>query len=125
MICSVNVMKRVGWMFARFVALAVAMFGAWLFIANVTELDYSGGVLAWILVSGALGAFGGSLFLLSIDGPERFRRRGLRVLGWLGMLACVILPTALSILMLPLVVVLLPTLFMRASGADEQAITSA
>jgi hypothetical protein len=101
--------RQMGLMFARLVALAVTLLGGWLFIINLIELNYEGWVLAWILVSGLIGAIGGPLFLLSIDGPRRFRVRSWRMSGWLLMLGSVLLPTSFQLYALPLVLLLAPT----------------
>lgn len=95
-------------MFARFVALAVTILGAWMFAINLIELDFEGWVLSWILASGLAGVCGGVIYMLGIDGPRRFRTRARQMLGWWLMLASVLLPTSLSVFMVPLVVAVLP-----------------
>ncbi len=104
---------RLGWSLARFVGLVFFLAGGWLFGANlvgaVTDASYEGWVLAWILLSGLVGAVGGALFLLSIDGPDRLRNRRTRLIGWVMMWAVIALPSAL-ILLAPMLLLTIPAL---------------
>lgn len=111
--------RQISLMFARLVALAVTLLGGWLLLINLVELNYEGWVLAWILVSGLIGAIGGPLFLLSLDGPRRFRTRSWRMGGWLLMLGSALLPTSLQIYVLPLVLLVLPTTLLRSGPRGE------
>lgn len=111
-------------MFARFVALAVLLLSAWLFVANVIEVRYEGLILVWILISGLVGTAGGVLYLLSIDGPGHYRTRTLRTAGWAMMLAAMILPSSLSFFILPMVALLFPTLVVIPKGDKTGPITS-
>jgi hypothetical protein len=117
-------LRRLGWMLARLVALAVVLVSAWMLIINLVELDYDDWVLAWILLSGIVGAVGGSLFLLSIDGPDGFRTNVRRRLGWASMLIAMLLPTSLSFFLLPMVAVLIPTIFNVESPGGEVVTSS-
>ena len=114
-----DLLRWMGWMFARFVAISVAIMGAWMFIANVADVSYEGWVLVWILLSGVAGATGGSVYLLSVDGPPRFRSKRLRTWGWAGMLAAALLPTSLTLMLVPLVLVIVPTLFKQTTESAE------
>lgn len=117
-----------GWMFARFVAVSVVVLSAWMLLINLVDVEYEGWVLVWILASGLVGAASGILYLLSVDGPVRFRTPRYRLWGWGGMLAAVLLPTSLTLMLVPMVLVLIPTLFKLSGGGDEdteEAITSA
>lgn len=113
-------------MYARFVAISVAILGAWIFVINLFELDGEFWILSWVLLSGLAGAAGGVLYLLSMDGPERFRTRSRRFIGWLAMLVSVMLPTSLTLMLVPLVLLLIPSLFaMRPQdGEAEEPVTS-
>lgn len=115
--------RSIGWMFARLIALAVAVVSGWMFVINVAEMDYDGLILIWILVSGVAGVAGGVLYLLSIDGPVRYRTRRTRFLGWAAMLAAMLLPSSLSFFLLPILAVLIPSLFTIDSGSGG-AVTS-
>jgi hypothetical protein len=105
---------RLGWSLARFVGLVFVLAGAWVFFINligaVTDGSYEGWVLVWILVAGVAGAVGGALFLLSIDGPERFRTRRTRLIGWLVMWGLATLPSALMLVLAPFLVFTIPAL---------------
>jgi hypothetical protein len=103
---------RIGWSLARFIALAVMLLGAWIFVINLANRGYDETwVLAWVLFSGVAGLLGGIAYLLSIDGPSRMRTRSWRVLGWLGLLASATLPHSFTLVVLPAVLLLFPTLF--------------
>lgn len=123
-----DLLRWMGWTFARFVAVSVAILSGWMFVVNLPLEDrgWEPWALIWILVSGLAGAVGGVLYLLSIDGPHRFRTRAYRVSGWVAMLAAVLLPTSLTIMLVPLVLVLIPSLFAIPRRADDtdRAVTS-
>ena len=109
----VSILKWMGRTFARFVGLAVMILGGWILLVNLVEGPKDAGwVYAWVLGSGALGAAGGLSYLFSFDGPPQFRRRWVRVLSWVGMLFSVLLPTTLTFMLVPLVLLVSPTLFM-------------
>lgn len=122
-----STLRWLGWMFARLVAVAVAILGAWMFIINVVQISFEGWILAWILGSGVLGAAGGAFYLLSIDGPDRYRRKVLRTLGWAAMFLAMVLPTSLSFFLLPMVLLIVPTVFIspEPTAEREEPVTSA
>ncbi len=96
--------------FGRFVGLASLVYGVTIFFGQfVGVTEGAAGDAPWLVVALAcvsLSGIGGSvLFLLSFDGPSRFRTRGRRLLGWAGMLTCALMPTSLLYLMAPLVLV--------------------
>lgn len=105
--------------FVRFVGLLFTLLGGWIFTVNIFAWilavnmfgdSYSGSVLAWIIFAGASGAVGGVLYLLSFDGPNRFRTRTVRLTGWVGMLVLGLLPWSFGFLMIPLLLLTIPTL---------------
>ena len=103
-------LRRLGRTLARFVGLTFTILGIWILAINLIELSYSGATLAWVLASGLLGGAGGVFYLLSFDGPHRFRTRGSRIAGWIGMLVLAVLPSSLSFPLLAMVVLTIPTL---------------
>jgi len=116
-----------GRIFARFVAVSVAILSAWLFVVNITQPGaWEPWVYVWIIASGLAGTMGAVIYLLSLDGPGRFHTRLFRWGGWAMMLLAVVLPTTLTFMLVPLVLVLIPTLLTvgRDSQANEEAITS-
>lgn len=116
-----------GRIFARFVAGSVALLSGWMFFVNLAGIQgWNPWVLVWILASGLAGAVGGALYLLSLDGPARFRTKRWRIGGWLAMLAAVLLPTNLTMMLVPLVLALIPSLLTvgRQVEGREDAITS-
>ena len=103
-------MKRLVTTFARFVGLAIFLYGAVIFFGNlVGALGNSDFDPYWILYLvlgvGLTGMTGGVVFLLSFDGPDPWRTRGRRALGWVGMLMCALVPASYVLLIAPLVLV--------------------
>lgn len=119
-----NNLRSVGWVLARLVALAVLLLSAWMFIINVVEVIYDGWIFVWILLSGLLGMAGGLLYLFSVDGPDRYRTRTIRTVGWAMMLAAMVLPSSASFFLLPIVALLFPTLVVTPKGDSGKAVTS-
>lgn len=98
-------MRRLAYTFARLTGLVIFLYGTWMFTINLIE-DLFGDntyqppwVLYMVLGFGLVGGVGGALYLLSLDGPERFRRRTTRMIGWAGMLICAVLPASLSLIL--------------------------
>lgn len=102
-----------------------AVLGLWILVLNLIEMSYSGAILAWILISGVLGLVGGVLYLLSFDGPDRWRTRRVRIAGWIGMVTLAVLPTSLSIVLLAIVLLVIPTLVPRRGEGDPEPASSA
>lgn len=118
-------MRFVGWLLARLVAVAVLLPSVWIFILNAfIDVDYDGRILVWILISGAAGTAGSLLYLLSIDGPPRYRTRLIRTVGWAMMLAAMVLPSSLSFFLLPMVALLFPTLVVTPEHGSGGAVRS-
>jgi len=116
-----------GRVYARFVAVSVAILSAWLFVINVAQPGaWEPWIYVWITASGLVGMAGGVIYLLSLDGPRRFRTRLSRWGGWVMMLVAVALPTSLTVMLVPLVALLIPTLFTvdQDDGAREEPLTS-
>lgn len=105
-----DLLRWMGVTFARFVGLVVLILGGWTFAVNVTDIDYEGLILVWILASGLVGALGGLFYLLSWDGPERFRKQRIRLWSWVAMVVASLLPTSLTLMIFPMVVVVSPML---------------
>jgi hypothetical protein len=107
--------KAIATTLARFVGLASLLYSVTVFFGNVVGVVQDAvSDTPWLLVGLAmvsLTGIGGSIvFLLSFDGPPRFRTRGRRLLGWFGMLICAAMPTNLLYLIGPLVLVGMVTL---------------
>jgi len=122
-----DLLRWMGRVFARFVAVSVAILSAWLFVVNIAQPGaWEPWVYVWITASGLVGATGGIGYLLSLDGPARFQTRLFRWGGWVMMLLAVVLPTSLTIMLVPLVALLIPTLFTvdQDSEATEEPLTS-
>lgn len=109
-------LRWIGRTFARFVGLMIMILGAWVVIVNAGEAftgtgGYRGWILAWIFCSGLAGAAGGLFYLVSFDGPERFRTTRARLVAWLGMLGGALIPTMILPILVVLVLATSPTLF--------------
>lgn len=119
-------LRWIGLMFARLVALAVATVSGWMLFVNLADISYAGWVLAWILVSGLVGSVAGVVFLLSLDGPARFRTTRIRLWSWAGMTAAVLIPTSLSLFLLPMVLLagLIASLSTSSDQGSGESITS-
>lgn len=111
--------------FARFVGLLFALLGGWIFAINFFDNSYSGAVFAWIIVAGASGAIGGVLYLLSFDGPTRFRTLKVRLTGWVGMLILGLLPWSFAFLMIPLLLLTIPSLLTKGLSQPSHRPTPA
>ena len=123
-------MSLLHWMgltFARFVAFVVMILGGWIAVANGVQAvqgtpGYTGWVLALVLSTGLAGAVGGLMYLASFDGPRRFRTERVRLYGWAGMLISALLPTSLTLMLVPMVAIVFPRLsYLRM---EEEAVTT-
>ena len=97
--------------FARLTGLVVLLYGAWMVTINLFETVTGSNtyeprwMLLVVLGFGVSGVIGGTLFLLSIDGPSRFRTPMIRAIGWVGMFICAALPTSLFYILLIMVAI--------------------
>jgi len=122
-----DLLRWMGRVFARFVAVSVALISGWTFVVNVAQPGaWETWAYLWIIASGLAGAVGGVAYLLSLDGPDRFHVKRFRWGGWAMMLLAILLPTSLTFMLVPLVLVLIPTLFSVAQDkqANEEPVTS-
>jgi hypothetical protein len=108
--------------FARLVGLASLLYGGTVFFGGIVGVaDDAATDTPWLLVALACvsltGIAGSVLFLLGLDGPQRFRTRRRRVLGWGGMMLCALMPTSLLYLIAPLVLAGALTLFIEPGTA--------
>jgi hypothetical protein len=97
-------------LYGRFVGIAVLLYGGWIFAGNGAVYIYSDtqdspAIVLGILAVGLLGFFSALGFLLTFDGPNRWRSTKRRAATWVGMFLASLLPASLIIIVLPLVVV--------------------
>lgn len=117
-------MRRLAVTYARVVGLTVVVLSAWMVAVNVVqhgfgENTYDPPSMFYVVIGfGLVGLVGGVAFLLSWDGPDRFRSRTLRIVGWLGMLFMAMLPWSFTFIFLPLVALSGLTLLLPAEGAE-------
>ncbi len=114
---SVGMFRGLGRSLARFVGMAFAVLGIWVLAVNVIYGDYPGSVRVFVLGSAFLGTVGGILYILSFDGPDRFRVRWVRLAGWLGMLVLALLPWSFWFVMFAMVLATIPTLLFKPTVA--------
>lgn len=117
-------MELIRWMgrwFARFVAVSVVLVNVQMFALNLADRGWDPLVHIWIVAAALSGISGGVLYLMAIDGPVRFRTRAFRVWGWALMLFAVALPTSLTLLLAPMVLILLPSVLMTSRDQDDEA----
>lgn len=102
----------------------VVLFGVWLVSVNVIDHVFGENTydppstLYTVIGFGLVGLVGGVVFLLSWDGPDLFRSRALRVMGWLGMMFGSLLPWSFSFVFFPLVALAGLTLLVPVDGVD-------
>jgi len=119
-----DLLTWIGRTFARFVGLLVALLGLWIIGSNTFGAIVHGVTddSAWILVVaiafGGLSLVGGTLFLLSFDGPARFRTRGWRAIAVVLMIIGSLLPHSLVLVVLPLSTLMLLSLI-AMPGMEE------
>lgn len=126
-------MRSVATIYARFIGIAVCLYGGWMFLGNLIvaflgEDRFSESwVLPLVLAAASVGVAGAVLFLLSFDGSSRWRTLPWRVGGWLGMILCLLLPTGISFFLLPLAGLAALTLRLKpvpSEASEEPAATS-
>ena len=129
-----DLVKWVARTFGRFVGLVLALYGFWMLLVNITgaigmfgETRYDPWwILPIVLFTGAVAAIGGTLFLLSLDGPTRFRTKRIRSWAVILMLSGGLLPTSLTLFVIPLTLLVFPSLFVSFPGesAEDEVATS-
>jgi hypothetical protein len=95
---------------ARVVGIAVLLYSGVIFFGNalgaMTGADYESGAIVLLVVGvGALGLAGSIVFLLSLDGPESWRRTKRRAIGWIGMMIAALLPSSWLFLIAPVTLI--------------------
>jgi len=91
---------------ARLVGIAVLLYSGVILFGNaigaMAGADYDSVEIMLLIVGiGAMGLAGSIVFLLSLDGPESWRRTTRRALGWIGMMIAAVLPTSWLFLIAP------------------------
>jgi hypothetical protein len=110
--------------YGRLVGLVVLISGGWIFAANLvgaaggSRYD-STGVFLTILAFGLLGFVCAVGFLLTFDGPVRWRTTKRRAIAWLGMFVSALLPSSLIVIVFPLVLLAAVTIFFAPQTASS------
>lgn len=94
--------------YGRFVGIAVLLYGGWIFAGNavvylISDTQDSPAVVLGILAVGLLGFCSALSFLLTFDGPNRWRNTKRRAAAWVGMFVSSLLPASLIVIVLPMV----------------------
>jgi hypothetical protein len=127
-------MRRLASTLSRLIGLTLLLYsarGLFVNLAAVFTGDFQDPPwTTWVVVEVMLvGLAGSAAFLLSFDGPPRWRTTGRRLLGWVGMLICGLLPSQWVIVMAPIAVTGGFALFIRpdapARRRGRHLITSA
>lgn len=118
-----------GLTFARFLGLVVMILSGWGLFVNVIgalrgEIEAPWYLLALVVSTGICGTLGGLAYLLSFDGPRSLRTQKLRLGGWAGMLIAMLVPTSLTLMMVPLVLFVSPLIPYLRVGEDQPVTTS-
>jgi hypothetical protein len=101
--------RRIVTTFFRLIGLTILLYASWVFFGNLVAVVggdvFSPAWTGWVLLEvSAMGMLGGVVFLLSLDGPPRWRTSGRRLVGWLGMLIVALLPSQAILLVAPIAV---------------------
>jgi hypothetical protein len=91
---------------ARVIGLAVLLYSLVIFLGNIVgalggAVYDTPGLLLLVVAVGAVGLAGSIVYLLSLDGPERWRTTTRRALGWIGMMIAAVLPSSWLYLIAP------------------------
>ncbi len=103
-----NMLRRFARAFAPLIGPAFTVLGIRILVVNLSEVSYSGWVLAWILSAGFIGAVGGLVFLVGFAGPAGLQTERVRLIGWVGMLFLALLPWSFQFVMLGLIALAYP-----------------
>lgn len=111
-------LQWMGRMLVRFVGLIFVLYGLLLFVGNLVDLA-QGGVdadtpwwaITWILGSGLAALAGGVLFILSFDGPQRWRTKFWRGTGVGLMMASSLLPSTVASIVFVFAILTIPSMW--------------
>jgi len=131
-VVTVARVKPAAKIYARFIGIAVCIYGGWMLLGNLIVAILEGNqydegwVLPLVLVAAAVGIVGAVLYLLRFDGSPRWRTRTWRIVGWSGMILCLLLPTGISFFLLPLAGLAALTLGMKSTPEEaSEEVTAA
>lgn len=102
--------------YGRLVGLVILVYGGWLFGATIaaaaggSQYD-SAGVFLTILAFGLIGFICALGYLLTFDGPNSWRTTKRRSIAWLGMFVSAALPSSLIVIVFPMVLLAVVTIF--------------
>ena len=123
-------LQWMGRMLVRFVGLIFVLYGLLLFAGTVVDLvqgdvdaDTPLWAVTWFLASGLAALVGGVIFILSFDGPPRWRTR-LRRGGGVGlMLASSLLPSTVGSIVFVFALLTIPSMWVPVSSGEDRAAT--
>lgn len=105
-------------MLARFAGVVFVLYGLLVFVGNVIEL-FGGNtdatpwwLWAWVLASGLAAVTGGTMFILTFDGPERWHTRMRRATAVTLMLVATLLPSSVASIVFVFAILSVPTIWL-------------
>ena len=95
---------------ARIIGLTVLFYSLVIFLGNIVgalagAVYDTPALLLLVVAVGAVGLAGSIVYLLSLDGPKRWRTTRRRAAGWIGMMVAAVLPTSWLFLIAPVTLV--------------------
>lgn len=116
-------LQWMGRMLVRFVGLIFLLYGLLLFVGSLIdmaqgEVDAPWWAIAWVLASGLVALVGGVTFILSFDGPPRWRSRLRRGVGVGLMLASSLLPSTVGSVVFVFAILSIVTMWVPIEGGD-------
>lgn len=118
-------LQWMGRMLVRFVGLIFVLYGLLLFIGNLVDLaqgevdaDTPLWAISWVLGSGLAALAGGVIFILSFDGPPRWRTKFRRGTGIGLMMASSLLPSTVGSIVFVFAILAIPSIWMRATDEN-------
>lgn len=112
-----------GVMIARFIGLVFILYGGLLFFGNLFgflggNVDAPWWAIAWVLVSGALAMTGGVTFILTFDGPVRWRTRPRRVVAVAMMMISSFVPSTVGAITFVFALLAIPSIWVKAEVSE-------
>ena len=115
-----------GRMLARFVGLIFVLYGALLFFGNL--FSYFGGnvdapwwAISWVLASGLVAMGGGAGFIVTFDGPEKWRTRKRRAIAVAMMMLSSFVPSTVGAITFVLALLATPSTWVRFDDSEIPA----
>ena len=122
-------LRWMGLMLARFVGLVFVLYGLLVFVGNLIELfagrsgDTVWWIWAWVLASGLSALAGGTMFILTFDGPGDWRTRKRRALAVGLMMVATLLPSRVASIVFVFGILSVPTIWLIPAAVEVSSPT--